>query len=512
MSTKVNLDALIPREDFEIETASSQSQTTSTVQIRDLEESSFFYPNLRKPDFQRETADWDVEKIVSFLRSFLDGDLIPAIILWQSGQTIFVIDGAHRLGALAAWVHDDFGDGKISRDFFDERVPDEQLKVADKARRAVNKSIGSYEELQFAVSNAAKSKLEHVARAKNLATLALQLQWVRGNAKKAEKSFLKINQQAAPIDKTELQIIEHRQKPNALSARAILRAGTGHKYWKKFNDTIQDEVEKIAKEINQLLFRPALETPIKTLDLPVGGRGFNSRSLRLIFDLVNLVNRPASELADDVDGTETLKFIKKTKKVVQRITGDHPGCLGLHPAIFFYSASGRHQPTAFLAAIELVRDYADRKQLKNFTSIRNRFEEFLAKYKSISNQITVKWGSGVKGYDRLKELYDIIIDQLRNEKSEDEIVEYVRAHNTFGFVRFEEHNFKTDSKQFSTETKSAAFLREALSASVKCDICNGHIHKNSISIDHDVRKSEGGTGSLENAKLTHPYCNTSIKN
>lgn len=512
MGTKVNLDALIPREDFEIETESSQSQTTSTVQIRDLEASSFFYPNLRKPDFQRETADWDVEKIVSFLRSFLDGDLIPAIILWQSGQTIFVIDGAHRLGALAAWVHDDFGDGKISRDFFDERVPDEQLTVADKARRAVKKSIGSYEELQFAISNPTKSRPEHVARAKNLGTLALHLQWVRGDAQKAEKSFLKINQQAAPIDKTELQIIEHRQKPNALAARAILRAGTGHKYWKKFDDEIQDNVETIAKEINQLLFRPPLETPIKTLDLPVGGRGFNSRSLRLIFDLVNLVNQPESELPDDTDGTETIKFIKKTKKVIQRITGDHPGCLGLHPAIFFYSASGRHQPTAFLAVIELVRDYSNRKRLKKFTSIRNQFEEFLAKYKSISNQITVKWGSGVKGYGRLKELYDIIVNQFLDGKSEDEIVNFINSHDTFDFVRFEEHNFKTDSSEFSTETKSAAFLRDALSTSVRCDICDGHIHKNSISIDHEFRKSEGGTGGLGNAKLTHPYCNTSIKN
>src|SRR5215471_1798259 len=71
-----------------------QFQAKEAIEIRDLEPESFFYPVLRKPDFQRETADWTPEKIVDLVQSYLDGDLIPAIILWKSNDNhVFVIDG-----------------------------------------------------------------------------------------------------------------------------------------------------------------------------------------------------------------------------------------------------------------------------------------------------------------------------------------------------------------------------------------------------------------------------------
>ena len=84
-----------------------------------MESSSLTYLTLRKPDFQRETASWEPQVVADLIGSFLDGDLIPSIILWRSPDTgnIFVIDGAHRLGALIAWVQDDYGDKELSRTF-----------------------------------------------------------------------------------------------------------------------------------------------------------------------------------------------------------------------------------------------------------------------------------------------------------------------------------------------------------------------------------------------------------
>lgn len=58
MAIAVNLDALIPRADFDIIESTSQSAPPQTMQIRDLEKDAFFYSGLRKPDFQRETASW----------------------------------------------------------------------------------------------------------------------------------------------------------------------------------------------------------------------------------------------------------------------------------------------------------------------------------------------------------------------------------------------------------------------------------------------------------------------
>ncbi len=100
---KVNLDALVPREDFEVKESSISSKKKETVSIEDLKQDSFFFSSVRKPDFQRETNEWDAKKINDFVESFVVGDLIPAIILWRSSSgLLFVIDGSHRLISLAA--------------------------------------------------------------------------------------------------------------------------------------------------------------------------------------------------------------------------------------------------------------------------------------------------------------------------------------------------------------------------------------------------------------------------
>ena len=106
---KVNLDALIRREDFEAEEVISSGKKKETISIEDIKSDSFFFTSLRKPDFQRETNEWDGKKVSELISSFINGDLIPAIILWRStGGYLFVIDGSHRLSALAAWVNNDY--------------------------------------------------------------------------------------------------------------------------------------------------------------------------------------------------------------------------------------------------------------------------------------------------------------------------------------------------------------------------------------------------------------------
>ena len=90
----VNLDALIPREDFAVDEGQSRATQQDRISIAHLD-GHFFAGDLRKPDFQRETIQWSPAKVVDLIRSFLDADLIPAVILWRAGRSIFVIDGAH---------------------------------------------------------------------------------------------------------------------------------------------------------------------------------------------------------------------------------------------------------------------------------------------------------------------------------------------------------------------------------------------------------------------------------
>ncbi|MBA2848245.1 hypothetical protein HNQ76_000591 [Thermosulfuriphilus ammonigenes] len=65
---KVNLDALIPREDFEIKENPNPGKKKETISIEDIKYNSFFFINLRKPDFQRETNEWDEKKLRTLLK------------------------------------------------------------------------------------------------------------------------------------------------------------------------------------------------------------------------------------------------------------------------------------------------------------------------------------------------------------------------------------------------------------------------------------------------------------
>ena len=152
---QVNLDALIKREDFEAATgdAPQSRRLSDQIKIEDLERTYFHL--LRKPDFQRETSNWSPDKVSDFVKSFLDGDLIPAVIMWWSNLngTVFVIDGAHRLSALMAWVHDDYGEGKVSNEFFGHSIPPEQARFAKETKGLIEQQIGAYQKLKYIAQN-----------------------------------------------------------------------------------------------------------------------------------------------------------------------------------------------------------------------------------------------------------------------------------------------------------------------------------------------------------------------
>lgn len=129
----VNLDAMISRADFaQIQDDDTNYETIQTIGTRDFTESALLGKILRKPDFQRETNHWTPEQIASMLECFINGDLIPSVILWKSPKFLFVIDGGHRLSVLKSWVEDDYGDSIISLKYFGGTISDTQKKAAKK--------------------------------------------------------------------------------------------------------------------------------------------------------------------------------------------------------------------------------------------------------------------------------------------------------------------------------------------------------------------------------------------
>ncbi|CAA0105491.1 HNH endonuclease family protein [Zhongshania aliphaticivorans] len=517
MAKNIVLDALIPREDFEVDDdASGTTRNVATIGARDLEYDSFFFSALRKPDFQRETNEWDEKRIVSLIESFISGDLIPAVILWRSAASYtFVIDGAHRLSALAAWINNDFGDGDISKGFYDGVIPEEQIETAENTRKSVRKQIGLYSDYKLALRSPEKVESHIVDKAKSLGALPIQVQWVEGDAKKAESSFFKINQQAASIDKTELKLLKSRRKPSGIATRAILRSGKGHKYWSSYGKEVQSKIQDLAEEINEIIFQPSLKNPVKTLDLPMGGKNFSAQGQSLILELVNKTNGidKNSDDSDDTDGQNTIKYLNKCLKVVRRLNSVHPSSLGLHPAVYFYSKDGRHKPASFWAAIDFIQELDKQNKYSWFTDVRSKFEDFLLSYDYIIQQLVRKYRSATAAYPYITKLYFIVVALLRSDCSVDDLPKKIKEDKDFSFITL--NNVDGDevtSKDFSRERKSEVFIREAIDSAVKCAICGGLLHKNSITVDHAHRKEDGGLGSVDNGQLAHPYCNSTYKN
>lgn len=178
--SQVNLDALIPREDLEIKEIKNMPSLSRDINISFLQKGQLWVESLRKPQFQRSTWEWSPEKVYGLIKSFTDGDLIPAIILWKGEGNIFVIDGAHRLSALMAWVNDDYGYGIMSRTFFTDNMERGQIDKARQTKKLIEENIGSYRDVVHAGANQNVAPKELVRIAQTINGRAIDLQWVPG--------------------------------------------------------------------------------------------------------------------------------------------------------------------------------------------------------------------------------------------------------------------------------------------------------------------------------------------
>ena len=526
----VNLDGMIRRAD--LAAPGETGEDVPALSIPQLERTGFLYPALRKPDFQRETAHWSPDQVADLIATFARRDLIPAVILWRAGQNVFVIDGAHRLSALIAWVHDDYGDKEISRKFFQD-IPDDQIEAAEQTRELVKVSAGSYRDHKLALEYPDKVEARIAAQATRIGWQNIPAQWIQTHdPQRAEKSFFRINQGGTKIDPTERRILVARQSATALAARAILRAGGGHSYWDKFSGSIQREIEQLGGAIYDLMFEPALSLPHKTLDVAVAGHGYGPHVLPLLFDLVNLVNdvnvpdssnkRVTSDevLKEDVDGTRTIRFLKKTRDMIQRICSNDPSSLGLHPALYFYTPTGVFQPAALLSFVALFNEFSTPDFIR-FTRVRAKFEEFLLENRNITEAVR-KLGSGSRSRPRLIALYKILMEKFEEGVTPAEAFKSLGNIPEFHFLFAAMLDESTGTlvqqlykgkglkgKKFDRDTKGAAYLRDALPTAPKC-ACGGFLHRNGMQTGHIKHRRDGGSGSLANAQLQHPFCNSTV--
>ena len=522
----VNLDALVLRDDFAIgEGVVSAAVGDEKISIAHLG-TAFFTGALRKPEFQRETLHWQPQKVVDLVAAFLDRKLVPAVILWRAGNYNFVVDGAHRISALLAWIWNDYGDGERSKRLFGLVLPPEQVSLAAKTRNLMDKQVGPYELYKAGLDHPGAVNELTRTRIGNLSIAHIVAQWVPAATKEAaESSFFTINDAATPIDPTEKRILRSRDSASAIGARAIAHGGSGYPYWKHFSEPNIEKLKALSAKIYTLLYKPPLEgANIDTLDVPVAGRGYSV--LPFVFDLINKLNavrvsdstnkqKTAPALPADTTGDETVRYLSVVAKSVSRITGKDPGSLGLHPVVYFYTAGGAFTPWAFLAWTHIIDRLFDNARVEDFCNVRQHFEKFLISDKWAMTEIVHKNGSGYRSVPWLEKYWDFVLQTFLAGEEAEGVAAAIKASPQFSFLASKSPLIRLPGEHatanFSRATKTAAIWRSALPGAPVCAICGAMWHRNSIHIDHERDKSHGGSARPDNAAVTHPFCDSTFK-
>jgi hypothetical protein len=510
----VNLDALIRRADlFEIPGQGSLSK--ETIRISDLKSGATTYGLLRKPDFQRETANWNPEQVCNLIATFSKSDIIPSIILWHNREHIFVVDGAHRLSALIAWVHNDYGAGPRSLDFFEGKIPDEQRTMHEETKALVEAAVGSWR------------KFERDEPVQSLREMGVQ--WIGpSNAAQTANAFIRINQGGTVIDNLEARILRARRSALAVATRVIARGGQGHEYWKHFTDeSAKRATPKLGAEIYKLLFSPKLEFPVNYTEVPLAGFGYGAHAIRFAFDLVAVCNalpipdstrRKAIDeqgtLLEDKSGAETVKYLQRVKHAVQLILSKNSMSLGLHPALYFYNSGGQFQNASLFNTIAWVLDLENKGKLDQFQKIRRQFEKMMLVHPVIVKPAAHKLGSGGRTRNKTITLFDTLLSILIKDRNTARAWKKIIRREDFKYLVTDEKEQKENLREgkaggaFSRAAKSAGFLTKALPHVEKCELCGGLLHRNGMTSDHKHERGKGGSSAAVNSRMVHPICNS----
>ena len=282
--TKVHLDHLIRRQSLRYTKPKkgdyldfhSPQKSDSNIRFSDVQQEDGWFSRLVKPDFQRATSAWSPEGCANFLHSVVRRRIIPSIILWRNDETtlVYVLDGAHRLSVLRAWMTDDWGD-KAEEFYVKSENYNEVISSAHEARETVNKKIGAFKEFSEAakelreIINAGEAP-RHKMQTKRFemaqfyndivhSSRTLHAQWEGGDYEAAEESFLAINRQGAPLDDLESNLIEYRKGSFSRITMSIANAGTPGHYWPEPTST--DDISATTFNITRTFDRRCVSAP-----------------------------------------------------------------------------------------------------------------------------------------------------------------------------------------------------------------------------------------------------------
>lgn len=376
---KCNLEHLIPRRNIEASDNNQlllQSDRRSGFNLTELEKGQFFYDQLRKPIFQRDTNQWTVERLEKLIITFLDDGLIPAIILWENPEgEIYVIDGSHRISSLIAWVNSDYG---------------KENQLSDSNHNAIeeyiNDKIGSYNSIKISKDEKYKQVKQVIAKR------SIAVQWVTGNYDKVKESFIRINEQGVIISEDEKELIENDNLDTSKLSRAILSHGLGQ--------ISKDQSEK-SKEMFNRLFIPYFSFQLR--NFPLAGSLNEDFVISRIYNFVKII--------DNGEKLGIKELEEKALNVLRFIQDD----LNINQQVYFYGATQKFKTNSFYGFIRfMILLNEDQILLRKFVENRGDFEDYLVEHERHVQEIARKKRQAKKAYDEVADYYKAVLEACSN--------------------------------------------------------------------------------------------------
>ena len=566
-TTSVYLDTFIRRESLLYRHAAESSKhppdEPKTLYIRDFipsEDNDPLTDMLRKPDFQRATWSWTPEDCAELLRATLSEQVVPGIIMWLSPDDYYyVLDGAHRISVILAWISDNWGDRYSSDVYKDEAVADLCRLAGKEVRRELLRlQISPFREYQAAyreernIEKQGKDpsvtlKPDTLAKAQiyrkiNGRIIGFPIQWVKGDHRVAEQSFLNINKRGSRLSEWETKLVEHRNSSFARSVMAIANVTTAEHCWTEtLPDGTTDLVIKgqiahllqTSRIIHDKLFQPEYE-PKERLLLPIMHipAWQPDQKPYQIAEFLTIVSGYTGQAVHterlmkqdrDADGVTIInngvQLSDRAIAALAHITGKTPLSLALIPALYFYNPMGSYVRSLFYGflywILENPNETLDRKRL--FSAHRSAFEQaFLFKKEQIIKRINRRIGSGTEVTYQTAAYFSNLLklilehkDHVTNEaflNDHQELIETLKLPPKSTSIQT--GDVPSSRRGFTPNQQRAVRLNDALRTTNQCPVCGGALDIfASAQYDHIVPFAHGGPTSISNAQLTHPFCN-----
>lgn len=556
--TKVHLDHLIRRQSLRYTKPiksnypdfHSPQKSDTNIRFSDVQQEDGWFSRLVKPDFQRATSAWTPEGCANFLHSVVRRRIIPSIILWRNDETglVYVLDGAHRLSVLRAWMTDDWGD-KAGEFYTRSENYKEILSSALEARETVNRKIGAFQEFSEAAKELREITNEgeaprHKMQAKRFemaqfyndivhSSRTLHAQWEGGDYEAAEESFLAINRQGAPLDDLESNLIEYRKGSFSRITMSIANAGAPGHYWPEPTsaDDMPTTVIEIAKTfdrrcsaLHDILFVPPFDSKILDINVPfmVAPGHFRKHqhlveALPLLSDgisiskesLISILAKDHKSAPEEIilNAEKTIKTLEAKISHLGNIN-NNPQSLSLAPLIYWYNKQGSYVRALFYGFCHWLLSGSD-EEIKTkkiaFSAVRGELEATLTTYKNEFSDIQHRGGAGLKSITKIAETIQDLIQILIKSKDKDTAKKDIASF--FGIPNSSDKR-TNKSRTFTTKSKAEINIREMLLASVKCQICDGIVDlKQAVQYDHISHYAKSSNSDPSNGRPTHPFCN-----